>query len=60
MNSTDTPMVLRACEAALITRIRELAMPYGSLKLRVTVEYQDTLPVLFRLGRVIVQEERVK
>jgi len=53
--------VLRPSELALVKRLRELAVPFGSLKVRLTVEYQDGVPVLFRLGRLVaMQEERLK
>ena len=52
---------LRSCEKKLIERLRQKAVPYGTLEVAVQVEYQDGVPVMVRLKeQVAIQEEKLR
>ena len=53
--------VLRPCEARLIARIRgDWAVGFGSREVRLTIEYQDGVPVLIRVTGNRLQEEKLR
>lgn len=56
-----TASELRACEAKLIGNIRgPWAIDHGSRAVRLIIEYQDRVPVLIRVTKNVVKEEKLR
>ena len=52
---------LRSCEAKLLASIRnDWAVDHGSREIQLIIEYQDRAPVLIRVTRNTVKEEKFR
>lgn len=52
---------LKSCEAKLLAYIRgDWAVDYGTREVRLVIEYQDKTPVLIRVTRNAVTEEKLR
>lgn len=52
---------LKSCEAKLVSLIRNhWALDFGTREVRLTIEYQDKVPVLIRVTQNVVREEKLR
>lgn len=56
----DSEKPLRSAELRLIQWIRRHAIPYGTVTARLQIEFQDHVPVMVRLMRPILEEEKLR
>jgi hypothetical protein len=58
---TGTDPALRSCEAKLLAHIRtDWAVDYGTREVKLLIEYQDGAPVLIRVTKSTVKEEKLR
>lgn len=61
MNPNGGAVGLKSCEAKLVSLIRNhWALDFGTREVRLTIEYQDKVPVLIRVTENVVREEKLR
>lgn len=51
---------LRGCEVKLVEWLRAHTMPFGRLTATVTVDYQDSVPVMIKVASLVEVEEKFR